>query len=341
MGPTLARMARRAAPGADRLRGRPLQRPGTRRRGLREHGVETIRADLLERDAARRLPRVPNVVFMAGQSSAASAPPPDVGDERARSPRSSRRRSRTAGSSPSRPAASTRSCPIDSGGSTEDSELDAAGRVRHELRRPGARDPLALGAARHARAADPPRTTRSTCATACCTTSRARCATGEPIDVTMGHVNVIWQGDASAMALRCLARTHDADGAPERDRPGDRSPSAGSPVSSASASASGRSSSVRRRRRPGSRTRAGRSRLFGYPKVTLLETMIDWVADWVAARHAEPREADPLRGPRWQLLRTTAAVDLPVVPMREARHPRRARARRGRRAGTRRPTTGR
>ena len=32
-------------------------------------------------------------------------------------------------------------------------------------------------------------------------------AQGQPVDVTMGYANVIWQGDANARAIQCLSRT--------------------------------------------------------------------------------------------------------------------------------------
>jgi nucleoside-diphosphate-sugar epimerase len=66
MGPTLARMAKRAAPdkrviGVARFSQRGLQAD------LEQHGIETMEADLLSREAMARLPDVANIVFMAGR----------------------------------------------------------------------------------------------------------------------------------------------------------------------------------------------------------------------------------------------------------------------------------
>src|SRR5205823_4544819 len=71
MGPTLARMAKRAAPrkrviGVARFSEKGLQKK------LETSGVECIACDLLERAALERLPRARNVVFMAGHKFGAS-----------------------------------------------------------------------------------------------------------------------------------------------------------------------------------------------------------------------------------------------------------------------------
>jgi hypothetical protein len=72
MGPTLARMAARAAALADGATPRRVIAVSrfsshTVRRSMDDAGVETIAADLLDPDAVRRLPDAPNVLFMAGQ----------------------------------------------------------------------------------------------------------------------------------------------------------------------------------------------------------------------------------------------------------------------------------
>ena len=66
VGPTLARMALRASPGR-RVVGVARFTDAAVRRGLDSLGVETLACDLLDRRAVERLPRLPNVVFMAGR----------------------------------------------------------------------------------------------------------------------------------------------------------------------------------------------------------------------------------------------------------------------------------
>jgi nucleoside-diphosphate-sugar epimerase len=66
MGPTLARMAKRANP-ARRVIGVARFSEAGLREQLEAAGVECIAADLLSRDALAALPDAPNVVFMAGR----------------------------------------------------------------------------------------------------------------------------------------------------------------------------------------------------------------------------------------------------------------------------------
>ena len=71
MGPTLARMARRASPGREVIGVARFSEPGLRER-LERQGIRCIEADLLSRDALAALPDAPNVVFMAGRKFGSS-----------------------------------------------------------------------------------------------------------------------------------------------------------------------------------------------------------------------------------------------------------------------------
>jgi nucleoside-diphosphate-sugar epimerase len=66
MGPSLARMAKRADPGRRVIGVARFSEPGLREQ-LEADGIECIAADLLSREALAALPEAPNIVFMAGR----------------------------------------------------------------------------------------------------------------------------------------------------------------------------------------------------------------------------------------------------------------------------------
>jgi nucleoside-diphosphate-sugar epimerase len=209
MGPTLARMARRALDAAG-VSGRVIgvsrfSSPG-QQQSLEQHGVETIQCDLLDEEALSRLPDARNVIFMAGRKFGST------GDE-----------SYTWAMNTYLPALICRRYPASrivafSTGNVYGLTQSGRGGSREE-------DPPApigeyaiscLGRERvfeyFSRAHGLPVTILRLNYAAemrygVLIDLAGRVFRGEPIDVTMAYFNVIWQADANAMALAALAHT--------------------------------------------------------------------------------------------------------------------------------------
>ena len=75
MGPTLARMARRATSADRRIMAVSRFSCTTARKNLQQHGVDVLPCDLLNRHAVQHLPDAPNIIFMAGQKFGTSDAP--------------------------------------------------------------------------------------------------------------------------------------------------------------------------------------------------------------------------------------------------------------------------
>jgi nucleoside-diphosphate-sugar epimerase len=283
MGPSLARRARRAADEAGvrkRIVGVARFSNPRVREELESAGVETICADLLDEEQLQALPELPNVIYMAARKFGTTGNEyltwalntylPGRVAERFR-------RSRIVAFSSGNVYPLV---PIAHGGPTEATPPDPVGEYAQSV----------LGRERmfeyfSARYGTPVTLLRLNYATdlryGVLVDIALKVYQRQPVNLAMGQVNVIWQGDANSVALRAFRLC--------------QSPPAVLNVTGPE-TVSVRSLAWKFARRFGVEpifegTEAPTAllsdaslchRLFGYPEVTL-EQMIEWVAEWIRA----------------------------------------------------------
>jgi nucleoside-diphosphate-sugar epimerase len=276
MGPTLARMAKRAAPHKRVIGVARFSEAGLRER-LEHQGVECIEADLLSRSALAALPEAPNIVFMAGRKFGSAGSEWLTWAMNAHVPALVAERFRA-----SHIVAFSTCCvypftKVDSGGATEDvaptpppgeyaNSCVARERMFEHFSHQYATSGRLL---RLSYAID----MRYGVLHDVAQKVRAR----QPIDLSMGHANIIWQGEANDWALRSLA--HCATPTSPLNLSG--------PTISIRAAAEGLGQRLgvapiltgREADTAWLLNSAPAYRLFGPPAVSL-DTMLDWTADW-------------------------------------------------------------
>jgi nucleoside-diphosphate-sugar epimerase len=282
MGPTLARRAKRAAPGKRVVGVARFSRPDLRRE-LEGHGVECIAADLLSREQLAALPDLPNVIFMAGRKFGSSGSEWLTWAMNAHVP--ALVAERYAGA---RIVAFSTACvypytDVNGPGADEGAPLTPPpGEYANSC---VARERLFQHFSHvHGTAGRLIRLSYAIDMRYGVLHDIARkLIAGEPIDLTTGHANVIWQGDANDWILQALAHC--------------TAPTRGLNVSGPAVRIRDLAEGLGRRlgvRPILTGTEAPTAwlidstqarRLFGAPPVGI-ETLLDWTADWVARGQA-------------------------------------------------------
>jgi nucleoside-diphosphate-sugar epimerase len=203
MGPTLAGLAKAALPHR-RIIGVARFSDASVKSWLQARGIETVNCDLLDEAAVRTLPKIQNIIFMAGRKFGAEGDLSLTWAMNAHVPALVAQAFHR-----SRIVAFSTGCvypfvPVNGKGANENVAPDPPGEYAQSC---VGRERMFEYFSR--KFATPGRLFRLNYAIdmryGVLHDIAAKILAGQPIDVSLGHVNFIWQGDASAQALRCLA----------------------------------------------------------------------------------------------------------------------------------------